>query len=126
MADFKSAFESYGGDYAATMGRFLGNEAMYLRFLDMLFQDESLRQLGAALETGDLKSAFEAAHTLKGAVGNMGLTPLYQAVCAIVVPLRTGERREDYPALYEAIQTELQRVDLLRGQLKGGGENGGR
>lgn len=126
MNEFQEKFETYGGDYPTTMGRFMGNEAMYLRLLDMLFQDESLCQLGAALETGDIKSAFEAAHTLKGAVGNMGLTPLYQAVCAIVEPLRTGEQRGDYPALYEAIQTEFQRVDLLRGQLKGGGENDGR
>ena len=93
MNEFQIKFEIYGGDYPATMGRFMGNEAMYLRLLDMLFRDESLRQLGAALETGDIKSAFEAAHTLKGAVGNMGLTPLYQAVCAIVEPLRAGEPR---------------------------------
>ena len=37
-----------------------------------------------------MTSAFEAAHTLKGVTGNMGLTPLYDAVCTIVEPLRTG------------------------------------
>lgn len=126
MSEFQEKFEAYGGDYPATMERFMGNEALYLRLLDLLFRDESLSRLRTALETGNIKSAFEAAHTLKGAVGNMGLTPLYQAVCAIVEPLRAGEQRRDYPALYEAIQTEFQRVDLLRGQLKGGGENDGR
>ncbi len=122
MSSFKEDFEAYGADYAATIERFLGNEAMYLRFLDMLFQDENLRQLGTALENGDIKSAFEAAHTLKGVVGNMGLTPLYRAVCDIVEPLRAKEERADYPALYKAVQTEFQRVDLLRRQLKGDGE----
>lgn len=122
MSTFKETLEAYGADYAATMGRFPGKESMYLRFLDMLFQDESLGQLGAALEDGDIAGAFAAAHTLKGVAGNMGLTPLYQAVCAILEPLRAGEQRGDYPALYQAIEAEFQRADLLRGQLKEGGE----
>ena len=122
MSGFQDKFSAYGGDYLATMGRFLGKEAMYLRFLDMLFQDESLGQLGEALEAGDMESAFAAAHTLKGVVGNMGLTPLYQSVCTIVEPLRAREQRGDYPALYQKIQAEFQKADLLREQLKGGGE----
>lgn len=116
MSEFQKIFDAYGGDYSNTMGRFMGNEAMYLRFLDMLFEDESLRQLGKALETGDMESAFEAAHTLKGVTANMGLTPLCQAVCMI------KEQRGDYPALYQKIQAEFQRADLLRGQLRGGRE----
>lgn len=122
MSGFQEKFDAYGGDYSVTMGRFMGNEAMYLRFLDMLFEDESLRRLGDALEAGDMAGAFAAAHTLKGVAANMGLTPLYQAVCAMVEPLRAGERREDYPALYQEIETEFQRADLLRKQLKGGGK----
>ena len=120
MCKFQEKFNAYGGDYSDTMRRFMGNEAMYLRFLDMLFEDESLQKLGEALKAGNTPDAFAAAHTLKGVAANMGLTPLYQAVCAIVEPLRAGEAREDYPALYQAIQTEFQRVDLLFKQLKGG------
>lgn len=121
MSEFQERFDTYGGDYTTTMARFMGNEAMYLRFLDMLFQDENLQQLGTALEAGDMESAFAAAHTLKGVVGNMGLTPLYQAVCAVVEPIRAGKQNEDYSKLYQSIQTEFQRVFLLREQLKGGG-----
>ena len=85
------------------MERFLGNEAMYLRFWDM-------------------ESAFAAAHTLKGVTANMGLTFLYQAVCMIVELLRAREQCENYPALHQKIQAEVQRADLLRRQLKGGRE----
>ncbi|MGI5857633.1 MAG: Hpt domain-containing protein [Candidatus Merdivicinus sp.] len=123
MSEFQETFSAYGGDYMATMSRFMGNEAMYLRLLDMLFEDKSLQQLGEALEAQDLKRAFEAAHTLKGVAGNMGLKPLYEAVCIIVEPLRAGQQREDYPVLYEAIQAEFQRVEGLREQLNGGGES---
>lgn len=120
MGDFKEQFVAYGADYEGTMQRFMGNEAMYMKFLGMLFQDDNLQKLGDAICAGDLAGAFAAAHTLKGVVGNMGLTPLYQAVCAIVEPLRNGERREDYPALYEAVQQEFQRVGELRNNILGG------
>ena len=60
MQGFREIFETYGADYQATMTRFIGNETMYLRFLDMLFQDPNLQKLGDALESGDLTAAFGA------------------------------------------------------------------
>lgn len=118
MDKFRTLFEEYGGDYTATMERFLGNRNLYLKLLDMLFQDPNLKNLGDALDSGDLTAAFEAAHTLKGVVGNMGLKPLYAASCAIVEPLRSREQRDDYPQLYRAIQAEFQKVAELSGRLK--------
>ena len=102
------------------MARFMGNEAMYLQLLDMLFQDENMQKLGAALANRDYTAAFEAAHTLKGVVGNMGLTPLYEAVCVIVEPLRSRECRDDYAALYQRVESEFQRAEALRKKLREG------
>lgn len=119
QATMQEILEAYGVDYQTTMDRFMGNEKLYLRLLDMLFADTNLEKLGTALEAGDLPSAFEAAHTLKGVVGNMGLTPLYQAVCAIVEPLRAKAPCAEYPALYQTIRTEFRRADDLRARLKG-------
>ena len=123
MSGFQTIFNAYGGDNSTAMGRFFGNEGMYLRFLDMFFQDESFQQLDNALDAGDLKDAFAAAHTLKGVAGNMGLTPFYEAVCVIVERLRTEEPRKDYPVLCKAIQAEFYRAELFRKQLKKGGES---
>ena len=123
MSGFQTIFNAYGGDNSTAMGRFFGNEGMYLRFLDMFFQDESFQQLENALDAGDLKDAFAAAHTLKGVAGNMGLTPFYEAVCVIVERLRTEEPRKDYPVLCKAIQAEFYRAELFRKQMKKGGES---
>ena len=123
MSGFQTIFNAYGGDNSTAMGRFFGNEGMYLRFLDMFFQDESFQQLENALDAGDIKDAFAAAHTLKGVAGNMGLTPFYEAVCVIVERLRTEEPRKDYPVLCKAIQAEFYRAELFRKQLKKGGES---
>lgn len=136
MGEFKNLFEAYGGDYQATMARFLDNEAMYLKFLPKLFQDDSLHKLGDALDAGNLSDAFTAAHTLKGVAGNLGLTPLYESVCAIVEPLRQNKDAESneaadankanepdetaaYSALYQDIKAEFQRVVELWQRYKG-------
>ena len=124
MQDLKAVFEAYGVDYQTTMNRFMGNNALYLKLLDLLFQDTNLRQLGEALDMNDLSGAFVAAHTLKGVVGNMGLSLLYDAVSAIVVPLRIGEPRDDYQAMFAAIQAEFQKADRFRASLKEGGQIG--
>ena len=120
MGEFREIFEVYGADYNSTMARFMGKEAMYLKFLDMLFKDDNLEKLGTALEQQDYEEAFSAAHTLKGVVGNMGLTPLFNAVCAIVESLRKREVPEDYNVLYQIIQTGFLQADEFRKKLKEG------
>ena len=120
MGEFREIFEVYGADYNSTMARFMGKEAMYLKFLDMLFKDDNLEKLGTALEHQDYEAAFAAAHTLKGVVGNMGLTPLFNAVCAIVESLRKREVPEDYNVLYQIIQTGFLQADEFRKKLKEG------
>ena len=125
MSQFQNCFAAYGADYHATMERFMGNESMYLRFLDMLFQDENLQKLGHSLQTGDWMGAFEAAHTLKGVAGNMGLTPLYEAVCEIVEPLRS-KTEFDYGLKYQVILQEFEKADAFRSQLKNCSETAGK
>ncbi len=115
MQSFREALEAYGADYDETLRRFVGNEGFYLKILGKLPQDKSLQRLGSALENGNFTDAFEAAHTLKGVAGNLGLTPLYQAVCVIVEPLRLGEKRSDYQELYRTIELEFERAGALLG-----------
>lgn len=111
MEAIKEAFAAYGADYDATMRRFAGKESLYLRVLGMLPKDPSAERLGAAIACGDLDGAFEAAHTLKGVAGNLGLTPLFEAVCSMVEPLRTRQALGDYAQLYAAVQAEYQRAE---------------
>ena len=124
MQTFKEILENYGAGYEVTLGRFLGDETFYLKMLGMLLKDDSIRKLGSAVQNGDLTEAFEAAHSLKGITGNLGLTPLYNAACAIVEPLRAKEAREDYSALYQAVEAEFEKAGLLwheLNEIKNGG-----
>ena len=89
--------------------------------LALFFKDDNMEKLNDALNTGNIAGAYEAAHTLKGVAGNLGLTPLYEAVSDIVEPLRRGETDCDYAELYRAVQGEFRRVETLQDELKSSG-----
>lgn len=108
--DFKACFERYGADYTVTMERFMFREEMYLRFLNMMLEDDNFPKLKAALEANDLDAAFDAAHTLKGVSANMGLTPLYNAVCEVVEPLRWRKKDGQYREKIQVIENEMTRI----------------
>lgn len=122
MGEFRRTFERYGADYQSTMTRFIDNEKSYLRFLDMFLEDENLKKLGESLESNNLDDAFDAAHTLKGTTANMGLTPMFNAVCEIVEPLRQ-RKQQDYSEKYKLVCDEFSRVRELRTQLADSADN---
>ena len=72
MDDFERIFEAYGADYQVTLGRFMGNRKMYMKFLGMLFQDENLSKLGNALEQGDIDVCLRGCPYPEGCYGQHG------------------------------------------------------
>lgn len=80
-----------GCDVKGALERCVGDKELYISLLDMLFTDENYEILGNGIEKGDVDMAFAAAHALKGIIGNMGVTPMYEVVCNIVEPLRNGD-----------------------------------
>ena len=80
----------WGCDVDGALERMLDDEEFYLECLSMLMEDEGFDALSAALEQGDVSTAFDRAHALKGVLANLGLTPLFEQVEKIVEPLRAG------------------------------------
>ncbi|WP_294145492.1 Hpt domain-containing protein [uncultured Clostridium sp.] len=118
MQSFREILGAYGVDYDRTMARFMGNEKFYLKILKRLPQDQNLDGLGAALDKEDLAAAFEAAHTIKGLAGNLGLQSIYEVISAMVEPLRAGEPREDYKIFYQTVCEEYRKVEHMRMELE--------
>ena len=83
-----------GIDVDEALGRFLGNEALMMKFLLRFPEDQNFSRLRQSVAQGDAAGAFEAAHTLKGVVGNLSMTGLFRQVSALVEDLRQG----DFPA----------------------------
>ena len=57
------------------------------------------------MEEGNLDDAFEHAHALKGVVGNLALTPLYETVSEITENLR-AKVQTDYEVIYKKILSQ--------------------
>ena len=101
-----------GANTEEGLGRCLNNEDFYLRLVKMAAQDQSFEQLKAALEEGDLDSAFEKAHALKGVLGNVSLTNVLTPIQEITEDLRSRTVK-DYTAQIDRIMEEISKVRAL-------------
>ena len=82
------ALRNFGANIEEGMARCLNNEAFYLRMVGMGMADGNFERLESSVESGDAHGAFEAAHALKGSIGNLALTPIYRPVSELTEMLR--------------------------------------
>ena len=94
--------KSFGAEIEKALPRCGNNEALYLRLVGMCADELRKSSLGEALKDGDLDRAFEIAHKLKGATGNLALTPIFDPVCELTDLLR-NKTPGDYDKLYSQI-----------------------
>ena len=103
----------FGVDVDTGLSRCMNNEAFYLRLVQMELADPHFSALEQAAAAGDWKAAFEAAHALKGALGNLSLTPIYDPVCEITEKLRSASGPVDTGDLLPRILNALQALKAL-------------
>ncbi len=82
--------EEMGCDIKGALARFLDDKDLYTTCLVKVIEDPAFDKLGTALTNEDAEEGFTQAHTLKGVIANMGITPIYNIVVEIVEPLRAG------------------------------------
>ena len=105
--------KAYGANVDEGMGRCMNNEAFYLRLVNMAANDAGFERLRTALEKNDRKEGFEAAHALKGMLGNLALTPVAKPAAELTEMLRT-ETETDCDALLEEILVQREKLLQLR------------
>ena len=104
--------KEYGANTDEGVQRCFGNQEFYLKLVKMMPPDGNFERLYTAVESGDLDQAFEAAHALKGATGNLSLTPLYDPIQEITELLR-AKTEMDYSALLEQIRSAKEELAAL-------------
>lgn len=92
----RELYNDIGGDYEQVIGRLGGarGEKLLHKLICMLPKDSNMELLSCAIKEKDYESAFRAAHTYKGIVLNLGISPLVEIVKELTEQLR-GERNED-------------------------------
>lgn len=83
-ANFKASLEEMGMNVDNTVKRFMGNEGLYLKFLNKYQADQSVANIQKYISEQNAEEAFKSAHTLKGVAANLGLDPIAQYASDIV------------------------------------------
>lgn len=107
------ALRGWGANVQEGLGRCLNKEDFYLRLVGISLADSNFEKLDAAIASGDVKTAFDAAHNLKGATGNLSLTPVYDPVCAITEALRGQSAMPDISAAHARLTAALSELRAL-------------
>ena len=99
-----------GVNTAEGVARCINNESFYIRMVSKGIESfGKFDDLKAAVDKGDLDSAFAVAHDLKGLTGNLSLTQLYEPVSEITELLR-AHTEMDYTPLMNVI---MERRDAM-------------
>lgn len=106
------ALREFGANIDEGLGRCMNNEAFYLRLVNMAAVDPGFDRLAEAVAKDDRTAAFEAAHALKGVLGNLALTPIYAPASEMTELLRAGSEA-DYPALLAGILEQRDKLKAL-------------
>lgn len=93
----------FGADTDEGISRCCGSEALYIKLVNMIPNESNFEVLKDALERNDLDKAFEAAHALKGVLGNLSLTPMYNKSVEITELLRARTKTNYEPKLDELL-----------------------
>ncbi len=105
--------KAFGANVDEGLGRCFNNEAFYLRLVGMGLADKNFDKLKDALAANNTETAFEAAHALKGAIGNLALTPLYNPINELTELLRGQSGPVAADALLEEIMAQLAKARAM-------------
>lgn len=95
--------QSYGVNTKEGLSRCMNMEKFYFRMLGMGLKNDSFDKLEKLLAEGNLEEAFEQAHAIKGVVGNLAITPIYDKIADITEALR-AKKNLDYVSLYKPVK----------------------
>lgn len=112
----KEGYDLLGGNYEEVLYR-LRNEERIAKYAIKFLDDASFATLKDALSTGDIETAFRAAHTLKGVCQNLSFTKLYESSNAITEELRALENK-DVSEYLSRVEEDYNRVISVIRQMK--------
>ena len=95
--------QEFGVDTKEGLTRCMNMEAFYFKMIKMGLSDGHFESLAESIEAGKLDEAFEAAHALKGVIGNLALKPIYEPLAEMTELLRAG-KEADYATMYKPIK----------------------
>lgn len=106
MIDYSNPL--YGVDIKGGVAMLAGNSKIYLKLLNTYASGDLYEKFLEALRAGDIEATRVAAHTLKGAAGNLHLQDLFEKIKSI-----EGNMKESHDMPGEAELDELEQIHDL-------------
>lgn len=103
-----------GADTDDGLTRFMGNSALYERMLKKLPGVIEANPVMTFVKSGDLDSALTNAHTIKGVVGNLSLSPLYDNYTKVVELFRGREPAKAEELLERTLEIQRQFMECIK------------
>lgn len=103
-----------GADTDDALTRFMNNSALYERMLKKLPKLIEQAPVMPFMESGDLETAMSNAHTLKGVIGNLSITPLFNDYSEIVNLLRENKPDKAEELLRQTFEIQQKFVDCIK------------
>lgn len=75
-----------------TIQRFVGNTALFVKFIISFALEDRLPAIYEAYDSGDNDKLIMTVHKLKGVGGNLGITDIYETAEKAIAILRAGSR----------------------------------
>lgn len=103
MDMWKEQLTRWGADVREGIHRVADDEEFYRQMLKKAAVPDAWKKLEDAVHRKDSRSAFLAAHELKGVFANLSLDPLYHAADAVVEDLR-NDVKDTFPVHFRNLQ----------------------
>lgn len=89
-----SELEELGVDTEAAIGRLGGDEEIFVDIVAEFPEDSANYDVASCFDSDDFEAACQNAHAMKGAAGNLGLTPLFEMYKQVNDLLKEGKNEE--------------------------------
>lgn len=106
-----------GYDVDGALQRFVNNEMLFMTFLKKVPSDAHFDAILPDVEAGNYDEAHKNAHAIKGVVGNLGMTPVFDASTELCNVLKAGGDPEVIKTKYETFASEYKKACDLIGTL---------
>lgn len=106
--------KTYGVNVEEALDRMMGNTALYEKMLGRFVDMAETSAVTPDFDNNDYQEIIEKAHALKGATGNLSLTPLYEAYTEIVSLLRKDDPEQAKKILTDILPVQKDILDCIQ------------
>ena len=103
-------------DFKALAGNLGLEEEEYMELIELFIERSmsDLKKLETAIKSGNADEAADAAHSMKGAAGNLGIMDFYESAAKIEMAAREGTL-EGFSVAIQSLREKLKDIDGLAG-----------